>query len=77
MSTPTKVDISSNRILFYFQLLIIFIIITTSLAGIIEQTGNIALWTALLGVGLGYVLPSPKLKEKSLLPEGLNLNGAL
>jgi len=77
MTTPTKIDISSNRIQFYFQLVIIFIIITTSLGCIINQTGNITLWTALLGVGLGYALPSPKLKEKSLLPEILNQNGNL
>jgi len=77
MLTPTKVDFSSNRIQFYFQLLIIFIIIITSLACIIRQTGNVTLWTALLGCGLGYALPSPKLKEKSLLTEGLNLNGGL
>lgn len=67
MSTPTKADITTNKIQFCFQLLIIFVIITTSLCCIIRQNGNITLWTTLLGVGLGYALPSPKLKEKPLI----------
>lgn len=77
MSTSTPPDVTSNRIQFLFQLLIIFIIITTSLLCIIRQTSNITLWTALLGVGLGYALPSPKLKEKPFATAGLNLNGSL
>ena len=72
MSPTTPLDVTSNRIQFLFQLTIIFIIITTSLVCIIRQTGNLTLWTALLGVGLGYALPSPKLKEKPFNAGGLN-----
>lgn len=57
-----------KKVLFIVQLLVLVSIMLTSIANIMLKTGNLPLWTALLGSSLGYLLPTPKL-SKSLKTE--------
>ena len=59
-----------KKILFMVQLITLLCMIITSILNIIYKTGNLPLWTALLGSSLGYLLPSPRFKVNK--SEGLN-----
>ena len=59
-STPT-----ANELIYFTQILVIFIVVITSLYNLCVQSGDDSLWTALLTSCIGYILPNPKLKTKS------------
>jgi hypothetical protein len=50
-----------KNILFLFQILIIFIVITSSLINLTYQWGSQKLWLILLTGTLGYLMPNPKI----------------
>lgn len=52
-----------KKILFIVQLLVLVSMLITSIVNIIMKTGNLPLWTALLGSSLGYLLPTPRVKS--------------
>lgn len=52
-----------KKVLFVVQLLVLVSIMITSIVNIMMKTGNLPLWTALLGSSLGYLLPTPKLSK--------------
>ena len=48
-----------SEIVFFCQTFIIYVVVVTSLVNITLQNGPLNLWIALLGSGLGYLLPHP------------------
>jgi hypothetical protein len=48
--------------LFFFQVVLIFIVVCVSLLNLTYQWGNQNLWTVILTGSLGYIMPNPKLK---------------
>lgn len=52
-----------SEISFFAQVIIVYIVIITSIVNLSLHNGDSNLWTALLSSGLGYLLPSPKLKS--------------
>ena len=60
-----------SKVVFFSQIIAIYIILLVSLisvslitAGVVFDNGMLSLWSTLLASGLGYLLPSPKLKMK-------------
>ena len=68
--TSSRLTGDSQKVLFYFQLFMIFCVAITSIINIILKTGNMVLWTSLLSSSIGYILPTPRLR-KSLLNTNL------
>lgn len=52
-----------KRVLFMVQILVLVSMLITSIVNIIMKTGNLSLWTALLGSSLGYLLPTPRFRS--------------
>ena len=52
-----------SEIVFFCQTFIIYVVVVTSLVNITLQNGPLNLWIALLGSGLGYLLPHPSLDK--------------
>ena len=52
-----------SEIVFFCQTVIIYIVVVTSLVNITLQNGPVNLWIALLGSGLGYLLPHPSIDK--------------
>lgn len=53
----------AKKVLFIVQLLVLIFMMMTALTNIILKTGNLPLWTALLGSSLGFLLPNPKFRN--------------
>lgn len=65
MDQSEEYKIWYKRILFLVQISTLIGMIIVSIANITiykKESGNLPLWTALLGTSLGYLLPSPKFK---------------
>lgn len=54
-----------DEIMFFVQVIPIYIIIICSLVHLITGVGNENMWSILLGSALGYLLPQPSLKRKN------------
>ena len=50
-----------SEIVFFCQTFIIYVVVVTALVNITLQNGPLNLWIALLGSGLGYLLPHPSI----------------
>jgi hypothetical protein len=58
--------IPKAEIVFFAQVIVLYIVIITSIVNLTLSNGVSTLWTALLSSSLGYLLPNPTLeKEKS------------
>ena len=51
------------EIVYFCQMIIVYVIIITSIANLSIQNGSTELWISLLSSCIGYALPSPKLKK--------------
>ena len=52
------------EIVFFTQMILIYIVVCVSLANLSLDIGEEKLWIALLGSCLGYILPNPTLNKK-------------
>ena len=53
------------EIVYFSQMLIVYVIIITSITNLSLQNGSTELWISLLSSCIGYALPNPKLKKWS------------
>ena len=53
-----------SKVVFFSQVTILYIIILTCLVNISVGSENFNLWSTLLASSIGYLLPSPKLKDR-------------
>lgn len=51
------------EIVYFCQMIIVYIIIITSIINLSLQNGSTELWISLLSSCIGYALPNPKLKK--------------
>ena len=51
------------EIVYFCQMIIVYIIIITSIINLSLQNGSTELWTSLMSSCIGYILPCPKLKK--------------
>lgn len=55
-------QIPRAEIVFFAQIIIIYIVIITCIVNLSLHNGDSNLWTALMSCCLGYILPAPTLK---------------
>ena len=55
------------EIVFFCQIILIYIVVLTSLVNLALKNGPINLWIALLGSCLGYLLPHPSMDNLTVL----------
>lgn len=53
-----------SKVVFFSQVIILYIIIITCLVNITVESKNFNLWSTLLASSIGYLLPCPKLKDR-------------
>jgi hypothetical protein len=53
------------EVIYFIQVILIYIVVVTCLINLSLGWGNQALWSSLLSGGLGYILPSPKLRKNN------------
>ena len=51
------------EIVYFCQMIIVYIIIITSIINLSVQNGSTELWVSLLSSSIGYALPNPRLKK--------------
>jgi hypothetical protein len=59
-----------SQIIFFAQIIVIYIVIAVSLINLSIGNGDSNLWSALLCSCLGYLLPSPTIKHKDNVLSG-------
>lgn len=57
-------SIPKNQIIFFVQVIVLYVVILTSIVNLSLAHGDSNLWTALLSSSLGYLLPNPTLKRE-------------
>ena len=55
--------VPKTEIVYFCQMIIVYIIIITSVINLSTQNGSSELWISLLSSCIGYALPNPKLKK--------------
>ena len=55
--------VPSSEIVFVCQMTVIFVVVICSIYNLTVDSSRTELWTALLSSSLGYILPSPRLRE--------------
>jgi hypothetical protein len=55
------------EVVFFTQIIIIYIVIVTCIVNLSIGNGDSNLWTALLSSSLGYLLPNPTVKRSKLV----------
>jgi hypothetical protein len=58
--------IPKAEIVFFAQVIVLYIVIITSIVNLTLANGVSTLWTALLSSSLGYLLPNPTLEKEKL-----------
>ena len=54
-----------SEIVYFTQIILLFIIIITAVANLSLKTNQEELWITLLCTSVGYILPSPNIKRKT------------
>ena len=61
-------ETSKGHCVFACQMVIVYIVIITCIINLSIDNGESNLWTALLSLCLGYILPAPSIKIKKVSP---------
>ena len=56
-------EVPKEEIVFFAQVILIYIIAITSIVNLTMEAKNDTLWTSLLSASLGYMLPAPQLNN--------------
>jgi len=57
-------QIPKEEIVFFLQVILIYIVAITCIVNLTMNVENSTLWTSLLSASLGYMLPAPNLSSK-------------
>lgn len=55
-----------NQVIFFSQVLLIYIVVIACVLNLSLSTANQSLWSSLLSGSVGYLLPSPKIRNKNV-----------
>ena len=61
--------VSKHQIVFFAQVFIVYVVVISSIVNISLDIGDKQIWIILLSSALGYILPSPSLKNERVLPQ--------
>lgn len=66
--TPNNWDcfgrkVPKQEVVYLSQIIVIYIVIITSIVNLSLNNGDGNLWSSLMSAGIGYILPSPKIKR--------------
>ena len=61
--------VSKAQIVYFCQVIIVYIVVITSIVNISLEVGDQNIWIILLSSTLGYLLPSPSIKNERILPQ--------
>ncbi len=61
-----------SELMFFVQVLLIYIVVITSIINLTINGNDGKLWTALLSSSLGYLLPNPSLRKRQEKPVNNN-----
>ena len=64
-------DLPSREVIFFCQVIILYVIILASLIHISLNIGNQTLWASLLSGALGYLLPPPQIVKSKQQNESI------
>ncbi len=64
MSLLSNDEGKHNKVIYYFQVIVIYAIVITCLLNVSLSNDKDCTWTTLLSACIGYLLPPPKLKKK-------------
>ena len=56
-------DVPKEEIVFFTQVILIYVIAITSIVNLTMEAKHETLWTSLLSASLGYMLPAPPLNN--------------
>ena len=56
-------NVPKEEIVFFTQVILIYVIAITSIVNLTMEAKNDTLWTSLLSASLGYMLPAPQLNS--------------
>ena len=56
-------EVPKEEIVFFAQVILIYVIAITSIVNLTMEAKNDTLWTSLLSASLGYMLPAPQLNN--------------
>jgi FtsH-binding integral membrane protein len=54
--------LQKSEIVYFCQMIVVYVIIVTSIVNLSLQNGKNELWITLLSIAIGYALPKPTLK---------------
>ena len=57
-------DVPSSEIVFFSQIIVVYIVIITCIINLSLNNGPHDLWIALMSSSLGYILPSPAISKR-------------
>jgi len=57
-------EVPKEEIVFFTQVLLIYVIAITSIVNLSLEAKNDTLWTSLLSASLGYMLPAPQMTSR-------------
>jgi hypothetical protein len=60
-----KYDIPREQIIYFAQIILIYIVVLTSLSALLYGAPHVTIWLSLLSACIGYMLPAPSLKTDS------------
>lgn len=63
-------SIPKQEVVFFTQIIALYIVIIIGLINVTLQNGNSNLWLSLLSASLGYLLPNPSLKRETVILRG-------
>jgi len=59
-----SVKIPKSKVVYFSQIVVIYIVVLTSLINLSIQENNHSLWSSLLSASIGYVLPAPQFHDE-------------
>lgn len=60
-------SIPKQEVMYFSQIIVLYIVIIISIINIILQNGQYNLWLNLLSAAVGYLLPNPSLKKETII----------
>ena len=61
--------VSKHQIVFFTQVILVYIVVIASIVNISLGIADQNIWVILLSSAIGYLLPSPSLKNERILPQ--------